>query len=166
MVELIKSQYGNWASLVGLVLSLLAWRQAKKAAKSAENARASAIEAKRALRQYDATQDLRRLITDLYGIIPLHFRAAWDEVYFRYDPIREIAVRIKASPEYTNMIERKVLEDTIAMLNDLAETIEEAKIGKRQYPDPAHANRRVRQYAQSLEEFEVLKAHRVVGVSK
>lgn len=161
--EFIKSNYGDWIGVIGLILSAFAGWQAWIAAKNAKDAETAAKEAQTALRRYDATQELRRLIADMNGLLVLHTKEAWGEVYFRYDPIREVAVRIKSSPSIVNINEKKVLDDTIAMLIDLAETIEEANTGKHDYPDPAHTNRRVRQCAQALEEFEVLKSYLVVG---
>ncbi len=155
---LVKNNYGDWTGVIGLMLSAFAGWQAWIAAKNAKDAEKAAKEARATLRRYDATQEMRRLITDLNGLLAPHSRAAWNEVYFRYDAIREVAVRIRTTTGITNLNEQKVLDDVVTMLIDLAQSVEEAMRSKSEYPDPVPANRRIRQYAQQLEDFDVLKA--------
>jgi len=149
-IDLLASQYGNWTSVVGLVISFLAWRQAKSAKFAAEATR-------RAVNRYNANQDIRRLIGDMNGLLPMHTKAAWNEVYFRYDPIREVALRLRTNLDNKNELERCVLDDLVAMLIDLAETVEKAMNNDGPYPDSSRINRNLRKSMQSLENFEVLK---------
>lgn len=139
IINFIAVNWGNLASVAGLVVSLIGFwytvRIAKQAKTAAERAEETARKTHQDLLRKKTIADFSEAISFMEELVRLHIGEKWEILNYRYPSIIKILISIKVSSEQIN--EKTILEiqDTITILrnneNQINEIIYEKNVDTR-----------------------------------
>ena len=125
----------NWASLVGLGVSILGFAltlwQLKRTRGAAAAAKTAAEDARKTIEQYDAAVDLAAAVTSLDDVKRLYRFDAIEVLPDRYSIVRQRIVTVRERAQNLTLEHRNSLQTVVQQIAQLGREVEVALAGSR-----------------------------------
>ncbi|NOX36077.1 MAG: hypothetical protein GXO78_00920 [Calditrichaeota bacterium] len=144
MYELSLNTIGNFASVIGAILTVLGFGftlfKIKKVRNAAESARQAAIETCRSIRRFDASVELASVVETIDEIKRLQRENSWKVVPDRYSTARKKLIMIKLHhPDLSNQ-HKRIIQSVIQHLENMESDIEKGLAKEENLPSVANLN--------------------------
>jgi hypothetical protein len=162
------SQYADWASLIGLVISLIGFASAIigiwKTKSAAEQAKVAAERTNENFQTLDTVSNVSRAITILEELKRLHRTQAWDLCIDRYNEVRNLLIALRSSGTIGEERSISRLQGAIQRMLDLEKQVGAAMANENEAPQIERINEQMSMMSGTLVEIRT-ELHKRVGVT-
>ena len=141
---IVAYKLGDLASIVGVAISIVGFVLTVwgvlKSRKAAERAEAAATAARDSIRIFDTTVDFASAITTLEELRRAHRAGQWPILPDRYAAVRKLLINVRASNPGLSEQQNKVIQQSLANLAVLEQTVERGLVAKSDPANPAKLN--------------------------